>query len=220
MALLDSRIRPTQQASEIGSLRSTLLNSVFPTVSPVGPANSPASPVAPTAANRTRAQAAPQQSAASRAAQAVASKLAANPVPAKPTPVKSTRANSLLTESAGTINTRYVNSAAAQGYQNVTPPNILRGMVQGKEFNPMLSDNFRTNLFGAGFFPGRGPDKTRESFRNNVFVPTAAQAQVNLFAPPVPPSSAILQQPLAPQVGVPINTFPPRNPLLNFLFPR
>lgn len=209
MALFDSRVRPSQQASDIAGLRGKLLTSVFPTVSPTTPANSPASPVAPTDANRTRAQAPAQQSAASRAAAAVSAKLAANPVKPVAAPVKSTRANSQMTQSAGTINTNFVNSAAAQGYTGVTPPNIYRGSQSGVT-NPLNP----TTLIGE-----RNPNRSREFFRDNVFTPTNAQVRANLFAP-VPAPGAILQSPAPAQVGVPAAQFPPRNQFLNYLFPR
>lgn len=210
MALFNSTVRPSQKASDIGGQRGRLLQSVFPGLPIPSAANSPATP-ANTREFAMRAPTENHQSAATRAAQAVQLHLASNPIKPVTAPVKSTRENSPLAQSAGTINTNYVNSAAAQGFSNVAPPDIFRGAVAGRARESRISSNFRTNLT-ANFSPGQGPNRSRESFYNNVFTPTPNQVTANLFAPP----------PSAPgqQVGVPINTFPPRNQFLNFLFPR
>ena len=108
------------------ALRSRALQSVFPGLQlPGAPvATSPVAP-APPVNNRANAMANPTPnhiSAANRAAMAVAAHLASNPArPATPY-VPHTRANTPLAQSAGTRNTNYVNSARAQGYNNILPP--------------------------------------------------------------------------------------------------
>ena len=193
------------QASALGGQRGALLGAVFPT--------SPVAPLAPTNATRTRAQGTAQKSAAAVAAEKVAARLAANPVKPVVAPVTPTRANTPATQSAGTINTNYINSATAQGYEGVKPPDI---------YKPGASRNSGglSGLLRFGGMAGQQVDaRTRESFRNNVFVPNPAQVRAHLFAPPLPGASAGLQQPLSPQVGVPAATFPPRQQFLNYLFP-
>lgn len=200
--------RPTTEASNIPGLRARALQSVFPglpmptSAGATPAANSPATP-ANTREFAMRAPTPNHLSAAARAAQAVASHLAANPVKTPKPYVAPTRENTPLTQSAGTINTNYINSARAQGYNNVTPPNIFRGAREGV-----------ANPFTPGTTMGaRNPTHDREFFRNQVFVPTAQQARLNLFSPPTPPAPT-------PQIGVPAPTFPPRNQFLNVLFPR
>jgi hypothetical protein len=204
---MSSAIPISQQASALGGQRGALLGAVFPT-----------SPVAPTDANRTRAQGVARKSAASVAAEKVAARLAANQVKPTVAPVRATRENTLATQSAGTINTNYTNSAAAQGYAGVKPPDIFRGMREGQE----------GNLFGVGITTGaRDPLRSRESFRNQVFTPppssaifASPQQQAFLHSNPLPQASNILRQPLSPQVGQPAAQFPPRQQFLNYLFPR
>jgi hypothetical protein len=203
-------------ASNIPGLRGRALQSVFPGMQMPGPtANSPATPVsgpatpAPTREFAMRAPTPNHISAATRAAQAVAAHLAANPVrPATPY-VPQTRANTAPTQSAGTINTNYVNSAARQGYANVTPPDIYRGSRPGTQLSETSS-----GLLGApgSVIGGRGPAHPREFYQNQVFIPTPQQARTNLFNPPQVPNPS-------PMVPNPQPTFPPRNNFLNILFP-
>jgi len=194
-----------QNSAELPAQRARAFQSVFPGLP--GPiANSPQAPGPAAPPTRAQAMAAPTPNhltAAARAAQAVAARLASNPPP-PPTPyVAPTRANTPLTQSAGTINTNYVNSARAQGYNNVNPPDIL---ARGSRNN--------------SFQPATGPLHDREYFRNQVFVPTAQQVRQNMFSPPplMTPPVPPVQQP-SPQVPVPQPTFPPRNNFLNILFP-
>lgn len=182
--------RPTNAPSDIPGLRNRALQSVFPGLTG-GP--SPTGPATP-ANTRDFAMRAPTPnhlSAAARAAQAVAAHLAANPVrPATPY-VAPTRANTPATQSAGTINTNYVNSAQTQGVNGVTPPNIY-----APARNTVL--------------PGLA--HPRNFYQNQIFIPTAPRANQPLFSPPPVPAPT-------PMVPNPQPVFPPRNNFLNILFP-
>lgn len=222
------RIQPRQQATDLGTQRATALQTVFPsTVGPSTPVGPVAGPMPLNPATRTRAQAPVQRSAGAIASEAVAA--ARRAAPSVPVPVKRTRANTPLAQSAGTINTNYIKSAEAQGYYGVPDLDLFKGMRDSRVPDRIAlgGSSFAARLAQGGSLGGRDPSRTLESFRNTVFTPPPSKAifaspqqQAFLYSNPLPQASGILQQPAVAQVGQPVPGFPPRQPLLNYLFPR